>query len=125
MPYIDKLTIKRRRLAIAYTGLSMVLLLLAQSIYASPNIGSTQQQQGQYFSQLDHYPVMAVKKVYQLAQADNFISMREAVGIAKRRFPGKVLSAKKSISRNGKVVYRIKIISNSSEIRTLTIPARR
>lgn len=123
MSYIDKLTIKRRRLAIAYTGLSMVLLLLAQSIYASPNAGSTQQ--GQYFSQLDHYPVTAVKKVYQLAQADNFISMREAIGIAKRRFPGKVLSAKKSISRNGKVVYRIKIISNSSEIRTLTIPARR
>lgn len=123
MPYIDKLTIKRRLLAIAYTGLSMVLLLLAQSIYASPDIGSTQQ--GQNFSQLDHYPVAVVKKVYQLAQADNFISMREAIGIAKRRFPGKVLSAKKSISRNGKVVYRIKIISNSSEIRTLTIPARR
>ena len=59
----------------------------------------------------------------QWARAGNQISMREAISQAKRRFPGKVLAAKRSVNRQGKTVYRIKIISNSSEIRTISIAA--
>lgn len=62
---------------------------------------------------------------YRLAHADNQISMREAIAKAKRRFPGKVLAAKRTINRQGKVIYRIKIISNTSEIRTISIKADR
>ena len=62
---------------------------------------------------------------YRLAHADNQITMREAIKRAKRRFPGKVLAAKRTINRQGNVIYRIKIISNSSEIRTISIAADR
>ena len=126
MPFIDKLTIKHRRLAIAYAGLSM-LLLLVQPLYASPSITASVNvvQAHMSLSQLDRYPAPAIKQGYRLAQADNFISLREAIVSAKRRFPGKVLSAKRSLNRKGDVVYRIKIISNSSEIRTITISAKR
>ena len=50
-------------------------------------------------------------------------SLTQAINMAKRRYPGRVLSAKTRIARNGKAVYRIKILSKSGEIRTITIPS--
>ncbi len=65
----------------------------------------------------------AVADRWQWLQSGGQISMQQAIRIAKRQFPGRVLSAKRSVNRQGDVVYRIKILSNSGQIRTITVAA--
>ncbi len=59
----------------------------------------------------------------QLVQKGGQISMKQAINIAQRRHPGRVLSAKRRVNRQGEVVFRIKILSRSGEIRTIGVPA--
>ena len=62
---------------------------------------------------------------WQWVQSGGQISMQQAIRIAKRQFPGRVLSAKRSINRRGDAVFRIKILSNSGQIRTISVAADR
>ena len=52
------------------------------------------------------------------------LSMSEAISRAQSQFPGRVLSAKRSVGRSGDVVFRIKILSDSGEVRTIRVASR-
>ena len=133
-----RITTEQKLLTMVLLPLSVVLLLFGQFSYAGQMKTSHSQQVQQDFAKglgseiivpanqavADYRQDNLVKiKTYHLAQNGNQITMREAIVRAKRQFPGKVLSAKRGINRQGKVVYRIKLISNANEIRTIRIAA--
>ena len=98
------------------------LLLVAMPVWAvggSKSAGAFQHEV-QLAPSLDHgQPLLPVRTIQLLAQ----LTLSEAIDMAKRRYPGRVLSAKRTIGRNGKVVYKVKILSRDGEIRTLRIAA--
>ena len=74
-----------------------------------------------HYQGTDSQPWLAGQQLAQHQQR----SMKEAISIAKQRFPGRVLSAKLSVNRKGKPVYRIKILSPSGSMRVIAVPATR
>lgn len=133
-----RITTQRKLLTMVLLPLSVVLLLFGQFSYAGQiKTLHSQQVQQNFAKEMRRETIMPANQAvsvyrqdnivkinsHRLAQSGNQISMREAIVRAKRQFPGKVLSAKRGINRQGTVVYRIKIISNSNEIRTIRIAA--
>ena len=51
------------------------------------------------------------------------MTLSDAIDIAVKRHPGKVLSAKQQDESNGGLIYRIKILSKKGDVRTVLINA--
>lgn len=52
------------------------------------------------------------------------MSMSEAIAVAKRQQPGKVLSAKRLIDKQGRSLFRIKILGTDGVVRIIKVDAR-
>lgn len=58
-----------------------------------------------------------------MANKQREISLGEAIAIAKRRYPGEVLSARRAVSSSGGTIYVIKILSSKGVVKKVKIDA--
>ena len=111
-----------------FSLLSFVLLISLPTLYSHSATALPAQQYGSFVA-----PVMLGEEVssnsaanttpIRLWAAASAGSLGQAIRMAKRQYPGRVLSAKTRINRQGSAVYLIKILSKSGEIRTIVIPS--
>lgn len=100
------------------SSLSLLMVFTVYSPLATSSGGETKYSEPRFFPAADSHRLSE----YYWAQSGAG-SLGQAIRMAKRQYPGRVLSAKTQINRRGDAVYRIKILSKSGEIRTIGIPS--
>ena len=58
-----------------------------------------------------------------MANKQREMSLSEAIAIAKRRYPGEVLSARRGLSSSGGTIYIVKILSAKGVVKKVKIDA--
>lgn len=103
----------------------LLLLLAVVLILSLPVVADSEVHQRHYLKISQLYDGAKKRPSKRHAQGARVLSMSEAIAIAKRRSNGEVLSAKKSVNRQGKLAYHIKVLSDKGVVRTIIIDAER
>ena len=117
--------------AIVFSFSAVASVAASLTPLGSGSVSLAEQSSGSHYILSEASPELLTNELYRPADSTGSVlwaaasagSLGQAIRMAKRQYPGRVLSAKTRINRRGDAVYRIKILSQSGEIRTIVIPS--